>query len=303
MSSLILELQKEALDPNQSVTVLLRKALVVATKLDLTDAVEWIEKEQKGWEGTETEDFPEWRKVKGQIVAQNPVRGWIPVMIADHEYSEMLRNRCMTSPVSELEALLSKKDARSLHMTYHPEVEATLQRGMRFDAPVRCEITTAQIRRIVEEIRDKVLRWSLALEKAGIRGEGLSFSQEEIKQAHTINVSVYGGENNFGNIGNVSDQATAVAGRGASINAKDITNVVNEIQKYIQEIPFTPESKQAVATIVAELESEAKQPKPSTSKVVTLLKKLGGFLNEKANTILEAGMKAYVEACVKQYMG
>ena len=49
MGSLVLELQKEALDQSVSTLSLLRKSLVVATKLKLQDFKDWIASEINGY--------------------------------------------------------------------------------------------------------------------------------------------------------------------------------------------------------------------------------------------------------------
>jgi hypothetical protein len=49
MTSLVEELQRDALDSSVSVLDLLRKALVVATKLNIDEFKEWIELELKGY--------------------------------------------------------------------------------------------------------------------------------------------------------------------------------------------------------------------------------------------------------------
>lgn len=48
MEGIVLELEREALDENVSIEVLLRKAYLVARKLKLTDFEEWINNEQNG---------------------------------------------------------------------------------------------------------------------------------------------------------------------------------------------------------------------------------------------------------------
>src|SRR5271154_2225264 len=77
--SLVIQLQRECLDRQTYSTLdVLRKALVVAKKLDVTDFQEWIERELKGY--GPGDDIPKYRVVKGELKARNPYRGWIPVV-------------------------------------------------------------------------------------------------------------------------------------------------------------------------------------------------------------------------------
>lgn len=98
MKSLVLELQAEALDSNVPVADLLRKALVVARKLNIPALQEWCESELKGYSGPGTE-VPSYRKMEGRLMAHNPYRGWIPVMFKDPEVAGVLSKRDLGAPV------------------------------------------------------------------------------------------------------------------------------------------------------------------------------------------------------------
>lgn len=52
MSGLVLELQKDALNKEVSVSELLRKSLVVSKKLKITHIEEWINNELDGYNST-----------------------------------------------------------------------------------------------------------------------------------------------------------------------------------------------------------------------------------------------------------
>lgn len=58
-----------------------------------------------------------------------------------------------------------------------------------------------QVMGMVESVRNRVLNWSLELESKGILGEGLTFSQEEVKRASNITFNI---DNFSGVIGTVS---------------------------------------------------------------------------------------------------
>ena len=62
MSSLIEELQRDALDSSVQVADLLRKALVVATKLKLDEFRQWAERELEGYDKV---DLPSYREFYG----------------------------------------------------------------------------------------------------------------------------------------------------------------------------------------------------------------------------------------------
>ena len=57
MSSLVFELQRDALNRNASVSDLLRKALVVSKKLKISEFEKWVTNELNGY----SEDIPDYR--------------------------------------------------------------------------------------------------------------------------------------------------------------------------------------------------------------------------------------------------
>jgi AbiTii len=115
---------------------------------------------------------------------------------------------------------------RPLLVTYSSEAENTIRASMNFrDFPIRCEVSAASLNRILDEIRNKILRWSLALEKAGVRGEALSFSTAEQQQAHSVQINVQG-DAVIGNIASPSGAANIASGAGALIQPISITGRV-----------------------------------------------------------------------------
>src|SRR4028119_1385784 len=79
MGSLVWELQRDALNREISVLFLLRKALVVARKLNIQEFQQWVEKELNGY--PEISYLPQYRFMFGELKAFNPYRGWIPVIV------------------------------------------------------------------------------------------------------------------------------------------------------------------------------------------------------------------------------
>jgi hypothetical protein len=103
MTSLVLELQHEAMDPNVRVDDLLRKAVVVATTLGIDDFRAWAAKELQGYAGDPT--TPAYRQVTGVLRAFHPQRGWVPVILPDKDLQRRLASRVAGEPIGELEDL------------------------------------------------------------------------------------------------------------------------------------------------------------------------------------------------------
>jgi hypothetical protein len=78
MPSLVDQLQSAALDRNVPVEDLLRRAKVVATKLESHQFLSWIDREMKGY-GPD-DPVPEYRELSGIVEAWNPYHGWQAVI-------------------------------------------------------------------------------------------------------------------------------------------------------------------------------------------------------------------------------
>ncbi len=181
MGSLIHELQKEAIDSKIRVSDLLRKALVVASKLDLKEFEGWIQKELHGYGD---EKPPEYRIVNAELKVFDPLRGYIPVMSSDPAFSDTFSKRPLGLPIGELEDLIAERsDDRGVYFNFTPDLSSTLMKILHTDFIPSSIMERSAIFGILEKVRNTVLEWSLKLEKEGILGENLSFSNEEKQKA------------------------------------------------------------------------------------------------------------------------
>jgi AbiTii len=189
MTSLVLELQHEAMDPSVRVDDLLRKAVVVATTLGIDDFRIWAAKELQGYAGDPT--IPAYRQVTGVVRAFHPSRGWIPVVVPDKDLQKRLESRAAGEPISELEDLYHDPHRGDmLLLGPGPENEKlTLEDLMelvpyswvlRIFGDTReyqpgtiptLMISRPTIKGILDAVRNEVLLWSFALEGQGIPGE------------------------------------------------------------------------------------------------------------------------------------
>ena len=177
MSSLVLELQRDVLNPEISMLVLLRKALVVARKLNIQEFQKWIEKELNGY--PEESDLPQYRFMFGDLKARNPYHGWIPVRVPP-QIHEFISKQPVHQPISEIETLVETlKDNNSYLTTMPPAWEELLREYGHIPFEIQIHIDISQAKGVLEAVRDVVLNWSLKLEEDGILGEEMTFSQEE----------------------------------------------------------------------------------------------------------------------------
>jgi hypothetical protein len=104
---IVLELQEDCLRSDLSISPLLRKAKVIASKLSVKAFESWIDSELGGYKGSMT-DLPPHRVGVGQPKFFNPYHGWLDVIVQDEQLSSMISTARLPQPVSELEQLTAE---------------------------------------------------------------------------------------------------------------------------------------------------------------------------------------------------
>ncbi|MFB3897727.1 MAG: hypothetical protein ACE14V_15660 [bacterium] len=181
-TSIILELQSLAIEKEHDITDLLRKALLVATKLNLNDFREWVLQELQGYK----KGVPDYRKCRAEIFVKNPYRGLIPFFFPDREIADIFCNVELREPIGNIIALLEKFQSDSkITISLDPELIQLLletQDPAIQMLPVRI-VSHNQIEAIIDAVRNTILKWALKLEQEGILGENLTFSEDEKRKA------------------------------------------------------------------------------------------------------------------------
>ncbi|MGO8915030.1 MAG: hypothetical protein ACLQJR_03890 [Stellaceae bacterium] len=303
--SLIEQLQEDAADRQVRVSDLLRKALLVASRLEIPNVPSWIEKELSGYAVKDWEqELPPYRIVTGRVMAQNPVRGWQPVMFESEEETTRYAQRPVVDPIAKVEALLESTTG-NLQATYPADVETHLRKAIGLPFPVSCHITRASMVGVVEEARNKVFLWSMELGKAGIHGDGTSFTRAEKEQAHGITINADSGSTvTIGVLGEVGEHAVIAAGphsRAGGIDLEDVRVLVAEIEKHVPVLSLGAEETQELDTALSELKSEGSGKQLEQGRVRQLLGRVTGIVGKAGETIITTGIKAYVEAWMKQH--
>lgn len=177
MPALVPELVNMASTPDVSTADLLRRSLVVARRLGVTELSAWINSELTGYTSGEV---PEYRRLRGQLVAMHPYRGNVPFFLP-HEMANVLSDYDAHQSIPELIHLQGSDTGIFSH--FPPDVEQTLMQVIRKSsgASMRPGLTfsAVQIEGIIETVRSRILDRALDLEGRGIIGEGMSFTSQE----------------------------------------------------------------------------------------------------------------------------
>ena len=296
MSSVIIELQREALDQDIPVSDLLRKALVVARKLKLSEFQEWIENELNGYKGK----VPEYRMATGKIRGWNPYNGWIPLMFEDPREGETLSRRATGQSIAELEDLVRQGSKSStLHMPYPQEIQRRLSKGFGYETEVSLFVGRSSIVKVIDAVRNIILNWALKLEEEGILGEGLSFSDNEkavaVQSPQNIN-NFYGSVQNP-QIAQGNEQAIQVSST-FQVDIYAIKSLINRIEKTVSKISLTQDAKEELTSEIATLQAQVSSPNPkkgivkeSLLSIKNILEAAGGSAT--GQLIIEVGKMVF----------
>lgn len=180
---IVIELQKEALDENISIESLMRKAYLVARKLNLKEFEEWIIQEQNGYKDC----IPEYRNIVGEIKAWNPYHGWIP-MVLSAEIADIASKMPIPTSISELQDVYNSSES-TICLSVNGRLTEWFNEHMDF-IPTKYQFfsSRSELYRIMSTVRNKILDWALLLEENGIVGEGMTFTDVEKETAHNTQV-------------------------------------------------------------------------------------------------------------------
>jgi hypothetical protein len=270
---LVRKLQAEAANPDASVTNLLRIAKIAATKLNVADALVWIDRELNGYMDLTVDDLPPYRRLTGTPKGYNPYHGWQPIQFPDAKTAEKFSQAPIGLALGAIEkAVREQASAGGYSFPYPPELKKLLQDALRPPADVHIALESTQLWNIVDQVKNLILNWALELEKAGILGEDMHFSEREKGDARPITHQYI--IQNVGVWGDVTDQATVTNRQSASANV-DLDQVRDFLQQANAALSQLPKSAQdAARPILKDLDEELNHETPNPSKIRALLSSL-----------------------------
>jgi hypothetical protein len=147
----------------------------------------------------------------------------------------------------------------------------------------------------LDNVRNKILDWSLSLQADGIRGEGLSFRPEE-----KAKVNNKGDTYNIGTIGSFAGNLGGDVGR--DINAKSKQNLGQELGKvagpmrqiraFEGQMGLLPRQQAEVITHVDAIDTELNISPPNPSKIAGFLKSIKTIAEGAVGNIVASGVVA-----------
>ena len=269
--SIVLELLQDVMKSDCDTVNVLRKAHVIATKLDLDKFDSWLKSELYGYSGNDS--VPEYRHIRGQLKAFVG-RNWLVIPINDELGQKKLDEIDVIDPITKLICFL--KDGKDEFDPAQPRGFQKLCENAlnnRFPPQYAICISRDSVYALVESVKSTVLEWTMRLAKEKILGNGFEFTPKERENAslipQTINI----------NIGEGATVSQLITGNNNQVNFryKDLAKAMSEINSAIDKDEAISEdyresAKKMLADINSKIGSEA-EPKLIKS-LLTLLKEL-----------------------------
>ena len=291
--SIVEEIQWDAVNSGTSLSDLLRKARVVASKLNQLQPLEWVDAELNGYSG----EVPDYRVLTGQAKIRNPIRGWQPFLITDANIRAKICTRPVPDPVRELEHLLSAEGSMFAPLPDDLSELFCQAAGVPETLPIAILMPKNGVVRILDIVRNKILDWSLSLQAAGIEGNGLSFSPEEKAVANNPNVTYH-----IGNIGNFSGNLGGNVARAVRVSGSQqvgeeiakLSGLVAQIRARQGQLGLTPAAEREVLAHVVSVDEELKKPAPDTGRLAGLVRSIQTTCEGATGNLIAAGILSLI---------
>ena len=268
MASIVIELQKEALDGDIPLSDLLRKALIVARKLKIKEFDDWISKELEGY--SDNSEIPDYREMVGVIEALDPNHGWRPIFFQNSKDEQKFSKRKVGQRISELESLLTVQTDKSagLHMQFSPEQQQFFCNAVGYRTEVILTISEASLVGVLDTVKNIILNWALKLEEDGVLGEGMTFSDSEKSQAENRSYNV---NNFYGAVtGTQIQQGSLDSEQSIRVEGLSIDSVVQFIETLRKELPslaIGDDTSRELCLDISTVETQIKSPNPKDNIV------------------------------------
>jgi len=255
MTGLVNQIQAEAIDTSVSVSNLLRKVRLAAAKLQLDEAVDWVERELNGYESGR--DVPDYRILHGGLFAHSRFHGQIPLS-GDPETIMSLGTQHICESVASLEALAEDKDGGTLMIKLDERVTHRIHEancGPR--DPIYVHLSPGAVVSIIDRVRNMILDWAVGLEKQGITGEGVNFSVSEKEKAAAVGQTItigtlYGGLANAHVTGDGNKTEASVTDQSVTTNNSLFADLSTAIEAKVKDTA----DREAMLALVEQLKHQ-----------------------------------------------
>jgi AbiTii len=274
MRSLVEELHEDTSDSLVKTSNLLRRGRTIAHKLNLPNVAAWAENELNGY--SDDQIVPSYRFIHGRIEGLNPFHGWQPLIFEDSYTENMFSRQSIGQKVALLEDIALRNRSSEFVIRLNRPAKQWLMKapGIHLDFAVILGARNAV--GILDAVRNVLLDWCLELEEVGIKGEGMSFSNEELDRAHEVQAIYEHPHHHGAQIRELFDPREHHRRRFAP----SILELANRIRLTKAQLGLNPKSVQKLSRTLDGLQHEMESEKPSANRVREFLVSLRKVMEE-----------------------
>ncbi len=283
MTTLIEQIQRDCVDNTASVSALLRKVKLAASKLGVVQVEDWVDSELKGY----NETVPDYRIVHGTPMAWCPYTGTQPILGSQVEW---LSKKAVSESIASLEQCLASGSKKGFVIAFPASITQALDKANGTHASYYLSISPNQLARIIDRVRTLILDWATKLEKAGVVGSDFTFSEGDKQKAQGANMQINIGsvENFTGNLGH--GNISGPIANNAGMDTEAVRALVRELRKFGTELVNAGANAGALEDRVVALEAELKNSTPDQAKLRGLLADVRNTLSGAAGNLLASGV-------------
>lgn len=278
INNLLINLQQELLDSKCDIVCALRKAHIIAVKLNLTEFDAWIMSELNGYGYENRMNAPSYRAVKGKLEALEPYTGWRSVQFKDSEMEKMVCENRLWQPVGELQELYTGNSDGIIRCYLSGEQANILSSMVHAQTQLEFAVCLSPhlLKSIIEIVKNNLLDWIIELEKETSFEVNATLDSEETKTEKITTQQVhYHGPVNYGTI----SDTCFVAGNNNEIiyNMRTIQDTIQEIKRAIERENISEKDKETAFDFLKDALNKSNKNKNPIS-IKRALYKLKDFL-------------------------
>jgi hypothetical protein len=298
---LILQIQQAALDSNASVTDALRRAKLACAKLGLAEFGEWVDRELNGYMDIPVKQLPAYRKLHGKPEFYNPFHGWQPIIFNTTKAAEIGSFAPTGMSISAIEeSLRDAKADGSFEFPYSPELAKQILGGRQENIHIRLSVPA--VADILHKVRTILLEWTLEMEKQGVLGDGLIFSEEDRVKSALATASTINNINieQVGAFVQSAQDSTVQGNVNATLDVSGIRQLVKYVEQLLPAADLPAPIKENTETALQELKQAADG---SGTPDVGRLRKALGTLKRVLAPAGEHLLRIGVDAAITKILG
>jgi hypothetical protein len=296
---LIIQIQNAALDSKSSVTDALRKAKIACAKLALVEFGAWVEYELGGYLDKPVDSLPEYRKLHGTPKAYSPYQGWQPIVFQSAKQREGLGFAPIGMSISAIEAALrGAKASGEFQFPYPAELHTAIMQSLNWGpSNLQIALTVPQVMSIIEAVRNILLTWTIEMEKQGVLGHDLLFTEEEreksaVATAQTVNNISIG---QVGAFVQNAENTLVQGGVDATLNlAGGVRDLLQQVEQFLPAANLPAEVQGETRAALEELRDAANSAKPDSGRLRKGLETLKRVLAPAGEHLLRIAVDAAV---------